>query len=100
VRTPPFSKNARVEVGKLLGGLQRGDMLSFPHSRPMPSIGKHCHELRVVDTGASWRIVYRIDSDAVVVLAVFRKTTRTTPNRVIADCKRRLRAYDAAAREE
>ena len=43
-----------------------------------------------------WRIVYRVDSDAVVIAQVFDKTTRTTPGRVVADCKRRLRLYDEA----
>ena len=59
VKTPPFSKVARVEAGYLLRELQRGTVLSLPHSRPMPAIGARCHELRVVDGEAHWRIVYR-----------------------------------------
>ena len=39
VKTPPFSVGARLEAGLLLRRLQRGDALSLPHSRPMPSIG-------------------------------------------------------------
>jgi phage-related protein len=42
----------------------------------MPSIGPRCHELRISDAGRSWRIVYRLDSDAVVIADVFGKTTR------------------------
>jgi len=61
----------------------------------MPSIGSRCHELRVQDQDKSWRIVYRIDDDGIVILDVFRKTTRQTPQRVIDDCKRRLRLYEA-----
>ena len=34
----------------------------------MPSIAPACHELRVQDEGQTWRIVYRIDSDAIVIL--------------------------------
>lgn len=49
-------------------------MLGFSHSRPMPGIGAQCHELRVVDEDASWRIVYRIDTDAIVIVEVFRKS--------------------------
>jgi phage-related protein len=60
----------------------------------MPAIGERCHELRIVDERASWRIVYRTDPDAIVLIAVFRKTTRKTPKRVIALCQRRLRVYD------
>jgi phage-related protein len=100
VKTPPFSPEARVEAGVLLRRLQRGERLSMPHSRPMPAIGPRCHELRVVDERTSWRIVYRIDTDAIVVADVFRKTTQATPKRVIDDCQRRLRLYDAAVRDD
>jgi len=68
----------------------------MPHSRPMPAIGERCHELRVVDIDTTWRIVYRIDSDAIVILDVFSKKTRSTPQSVIERSKRRLREYDDA----
>jgi phage-related protein len=99
VKTPPFSAAARVEAGMLLRRLQRGEMLSMPASRPMPSIGARCHELRVRDEDANWRIVYRNDTDAIVIADVFVKKTGATPKRVIANCKRRLAAYDQATRE-
>ncbi len=67
----------------------------MPHSRPMPSIGPRCHELRIVDADATWRVIYRLDPDAIVIVDVFRKTTAQTPTRVIADCQRRLRLYDS-----
>jgi phage-related protein len=73
VKTPPFSKAARIETGYLLRELQGGKSLSMPHSRPMPAIGERCHELRVIDKGVTWRIVYRIDPDAIVVAEVFAK---------------------------
>ena len=63
---------------------------------PMPSVGARCHEGRLVDAGSSWRIVYRIDVDAVLILEVFRKTTRQTPQKVIDTCKARIRNYDSA----
>ena len=94
IKTPPFSQVARIEAGFLLRRLQVGEMLSLPHSRPMPSIGPRCHELRINDRNAAWRIVYRIDPDAIVILEVFRKTTTKTPVSVIDTCKRRLRMYD------
>lgn len=95
IKTPPFTTAARLEAGVLLRRLQQGETLSLPHSRPMPSVGLHCHELRIVDEKKSWRIVYRIDRDAIVILEVFHKTTQQTPQRVIADCKRRLSRYEA-----
>lgn len=94
VKTPPFSKPARLEVGFLLRLLQRGEKIAMPHSRPMPSIGRRCHELRVPDDKASWRIVYRIDEDAVVILEVFAKKTGKTPKSIIDTCRTRLREYD------
>lgn len=49
IRTPPFSQAARIEAGLLLRRLQKGETLSMPHSRPMPSIGQRWHELRIHD---------------------------------------------------
>lgn len=94
VRTPPFSAAARVETGERLRQLQDGETLSFPHSRPMPSIGHRCHELRIVDEDKSWRIVYRLDPNEIVIAEVFNKTTRETPGYIIETCRRRFRHYD------
>ena len=93
VKSPPFSPQARIEAGFLLRKLQRAESLAMPHSRPMPSIGRRCHELRIVDESATWRIVYFADSDAIVILEVSSKKTRATPTRVIETCKSRLALY-------
>ena len=94
IKTPPFSAAARLEAGLLLRRLQRGENLGLPHSRPMSGIGVGCHELRVRDQNRNWRIIYRIDDDAIVIAEVFNKTTKTTPIGVLANCQRRLRLYD------
>ena len=94
--TPPFGRDARIETGFQLRRLQRGDALGLPHSRPMPDIGPGCHELRVVDTGANWRIIYHLAPDAVVILDVFSKKTMATPKTVVADCRKRLAEYRRA----
>lgn len=94
VKTPPFSALARIEAGYLLRLLQKGTKLSLPHSRPMQSIGARCHELRIVDGEKNWRVVYRIDTDAIVILEVFQKKTQATPRYVIDNCKRRIKQYD------
>ena len=65
VRTPPLSQQARIETGVLLRRIQQGEPLGMPVSRPMPSIGKRCHELRIVDEDS-----------------------------MIEACQRRLRRYD------
>ena len=93
-KTPTFSKLARLQAGFLLRLLQRGEKIAMPHSRPMRSIGRRCHELRVPDDKMSWRIVYRIDEDAIVILEVFSKKTGKTPKSIIDICRARLREYD------
>jgi phage-related protein len=93
VKTPPFGSDARIEAGFLLRRLQRGESLGLPHSRPMPSVGVACHELRVVDATQSWRIMYFLASDAIVILDVFHKQSATTPKAVINACKARLGEY-------
>jgi len=94
VKTPPFSKNARLEAGFLLRRLQSGEKISLPFSRPMPTIGPRCHELRINDENKIWRIIYRIDSDAIVILEIFQKQTQQTSKQIIDTCKQRLRMYD------
>jgi len=96
VSTPPMSIDARRETGALLRELQEGAILSMPHSRPLPVIGLRCHELRVNDKGKTWRILYRIDTDAILILDVFEKKTRETPQTVIEACRRRLKLYEGA----
>jgi len=90
-----MSQRARIEAGYLLRLLQRGDPVGMPHSRPMPVIGARCHELRIIDANKIWRIIYRVDTDAIVIADVFEKKTQRTPKQVIDACKRRLRDYDA-----
>lgn len=94
IRTPPFSDGARVEAGNLLRLIQEGESIGMPLSRPMPSVGARCHELRVRDANRNWRVIYRIDADFILIVAVFSKTTRKTPGPIVAACKSRLRSYD------
>lgn len=94
VKTPPMSDAARTEIGYLLRQVQGGVSLPMPQSRPMPSIGARCHELRVQDETKIWRVIYRIDERAVVVFEVFHKTTQQTPTWVITACKQRIKRYD------
>ena len=75
--------------------LQRGVRVEMPLSRPMPSIGRRCHELRTNDQNHTWRVIYRTDPDAILVVAVFSKKTSKTPMHLIDQAKRLLREYDA-----
>jgi len=94
IKTPPFSAEARVEAGYLLRRLQRGESLAMPASSPMPEIAPRCHELRIRDRDNNWRIIYRIDQDAIVIVEVFKKTTTTTPQHAIETARARLKDYD------
>ncbi len=67
----------------------------MPQSRPMPTIGRRCHELRINDEKCTWRIVYRVDTDAIVILEIFDKKTNATPKHIIDTCKERIRRYDS-----
>jgi len=62
----------------------------------MPGVGLRCHELRVNDLNKSWRLVYRVDADAIVILDVFEKKTNQTPRNVIETCRMRLKLYQAS----
>ncbi len=90
---PPFSSESRGQAGYLLLQLQMGVQLSLPHSRPMPSIGARCHELKINDSNLTWRIVYRTDPDAILILEVFKKKTGKTPQKVLEICRWRLQHY-------
>jgi len=49
----------------------------------------------VTDREHNWRIVYRIDPDAIVLLEVFSKKTGETPEDVKDRCRQRLKRYDS-----
>ncbi len=93
-KTPPLSQKARIEAGYLLRLLQLGVNLSLSQSRPMPSIGVHCHELRIQDENKIWRLFYRVDADAIIVVLWLEKKTNKTPDEVINLCRKRLKFYD------
>lgn len=100
IKTPPFSSDARIEAGYLLRRLQMGENLGLPHSRPMPAIGVRCHELRIIDANQSWRIIYRHDLDAIIILDIFSKKSQRTPVHIIEKCRTRLKKYDALLSNE
>ncbi len=102
VKTPPFSVEARRHAGFLLRLLQKGHLISMPESRPLLSVSPRCHELRIRDSGKEviWRVIYRIDADAIVIGEIFVKKTQQLPGHVIENCKRRFSRYDIATKGE
>ena len=96
IKSPPFDTVARQEAGELIRQLQEGDSLGMPHSRPLPTVGPRCHELRVKDSKHEWRIVYRIDPDAILIAAIFAKTGTKMQQREFKTASKRLAIYDEA----
>lgn len=78
----------------LLRLLQQGEQLGMPQSEPLPNVGKRCGALRVRDAEHNWRIMYRIDPDAILILEVYSKKTPKIPDEVIERCQHRLKRYD------
>lgn len=95
VKTPPFTREGRLSVRLPLRGIHDGDAFGMPRSRPMPSVEPGVAELRVEDGNRSWRIFYRADEDAVVILGVFEMRTQKTPRRVVDLRRRRMVRHDA-----
>lgn len=96
IKTPPMSIEARIKTGFLLRKLQQGKSISTPYSKRIKEIGPRCHELRIKDSQVDWRIIYRIDDDAIVIAEVFKKKSQKIPKRIIDVCKQRLSHYDSS----
>jgi phage-related protein len=99
IKTPPFTAEGRKEAGDLLRLLQEGERLGMPQAEPLPNVGPRCGALRVRDGGHNWRIMYRADPDAILVLEVYAKKTKKIPQEVIDRCKGRLKEYDDAVKK-
>ncbi len=98
IKTPPFSAEGRQEAGMLLRLLQNGEQLGMPQSEPLPDLGRGCGALRIRDAEHNWRIMHRVDSDAIVILEVYAKKTRKIPDEVMKRCRDRLKRYDEAVK--
>jgi hypothetical protein len=55
--------------------------------------------LRIRDEKTTWRIMYHVHTEAVVILEVFPKKTGKTPQKIITMCKVRLRRFRAAMKK-
>ena len=87
------------EAGFLLRMVQDGLKISLPQSRPMPDIWPRCHELKVRDENLDWRVVYRIDPDVILIVAVCPKKTGQTTKHDIDRCKAILKRYEADSKQ-
>ncbi|RLS54387.1 MAG: type II toxin-antitoxin system RelE/ParE family toxin [Planctomycetota bacterium] len=98
IKTPPFTTEGRMEAGMLLRFLQEGENLSMPQAEPLADLGPRCGALRVRDGNHNWRIMYRIDPDAILILEVYAKKTPKIPDEVFERCTQRIKRYDQAAK--
>ena len=99
IKTPPFTQEGRKEAGYLLRLLQQGEKLGMPQAEPLPIVGPRCGALRVRDGGHHWRIMVRVDRDAVLLVEVYAKKTRKIPQEIIDRCQKRLKDYDEAVKK-
>jgi phage-related protein len=85
-------EEVRGDLADALARLDAGLSLAMPLSRPMPTIGRGVHELRLKDRSGAYRVIYAlVRSDRIYVLHAFKKTTPTTPPRNLALARSRLK---------
>ena len=82
----------REDLADAVTRLERGHVLSMPLSRPMPSIGKGVHELRLKDRSGVYRVIYFFaGASQIWLLHAFKKTTQATSKQDIEIAKDRLK---------
>ncbi len=87
-----FPEDVRQELGKAIYDLQKGEVLTMPLSRPMPSIKPGAAELQIRGRAGIYRAFYYSRSPrGILVFHAFVKKTRATPMRVLDLGKKRLK---------
>src|SRR5205809_2839908 len=82
----------RCDLADAVARLEVGLMLTMPLSRPMPSMGRGVHELRLKDRSGAYRVVYAlVQRGAVHVLHAFKKKTQGTPLKNLELARKRLK---------
>src|SRR5258708_17701903 len=86
-----FPEDVRRELGKAIYDLQKGEVLTMPLSRPMPSIEPGAAELRIRDRTGIYRAFYYSRSPrGILVFHAFMKKSHATPLREFNLGKKRL----------
>jgi phage-related protein len=87
-----FPDDVRRELGKAIFDLQKGEKLTMPLSRPMPSVASGVEELRVRDRSGAYRVFYYTRlPDSILIFHAFGKKTQKTPPHEIALAQKRLK---------
>jgi phage-related protein len=87
-----FPDDVRRELGKVIFDLQKGEILSMPVSRPMPSIASGVEELRIRDPSGIYRtFCYTKSPRGILVVHAFVKKTQATSKQDVHLGKKRLK---------
>ncbi|MCC7441519.1 MAG: type II toxin-antitoxin system RelE/ParE family toxin [Bdellovibrionales bacterium] len=82
-----------MNIAVLFEELGAGELLGLPISRPLPSIGKGLHELRLSGAGGEYRVFYVIRSgDAIYVIHAANKKKQGIDRRTSDLLKLRMRS--------
>jgi phage-related protein len=75
-----LDEETKREIGTLLMLIQSGQILGEPQSKPMKSIHKNAHELRIKDRKGAYRVIYILNiGDKILIPHAFTKKTQKTP---------------------
>lgn len=84
----------RREIGTLLMLIQSGQTLSEPQSKPMKSIHRNAHELRLKDRLGTYRVIYILNIGNIVFIPhAFTKKSQKTPTKEIELAILRLKEF-------
>jgi len=83
-------EEVRGDLADAIARLERGLMLSMSLSRPMPSIGRGVHELRLTHRSGTYRVFYALRRGAIYILGAFKKKGQKTPQRVMEVIRERV----------
>lgn len=87
-----FPEDVKGDILDCTAKLRLGLWLSLPLSRPMPSLGKGIHELRLKDLSGQYRVVYFIKkSDAIYYVHALKSKSQQTPQRSIDIAIKRIK---------
>jgi phage-related protein len=87
-----WPEEVREDLADAMARLERGQVLSMPLSRPMPSVGPGVHELRFRDRSGIYRVIYVFMSGSGIwLIHAFKKGTQKTSPHDIMVAKERLR---------
>lgn len=87
-----FPEDIRREFGKVIFDLQKGEKLSMPLSRAMPSVGAGVEELRLKSRSGAYRVFYYTRlAGSVLIFHAFEKKSQKAPPHEIALAQKRLK---------